>query len=168
VSVIIDRTGLNDTFSRMVDPALRQRDGLLDDPVHETLRRTLAGDRVPIAERRAHPLNREGGFTVMRLERIAGTDIDLYGVCFTDRQSRAELQQRLLIDADSITYDLLGDARADAADRNSTAVRRTFGQYLQHAATNTAPLASLAVTDLLAAPAQKQTPALKTGAVTLN
>lgn len=130
MSVIIDRTGLNETFGRMVDPALRQRECLHAAPAHDDLRRTLDGARVPIHELRTHPMS-QGGFTVMRLERIAGTDIDVYGVCVTDEDSRADLKSRGLIDDSTPTFALLGEARAAAADRNSTSVRRAFGQHLQ-------------------------------------
>jgi hypothetical protein len=157
VKVIIDRTGLNEAFSRMVDPDLRTRDCLRDDTAHTALRRTLEGDRVPILE---HCLNTrtDARFAVIRAQRVEGADIDLYGVCFADEAGRADLIARGLMNEDDATFALLGSARFAAAEHNSTVARRQLTGYLQSVDADES-FPALPVTNLLA---QKIAPAAPT------
>ena len=125
MSVIIDRTGLNESFARMAAVDLRLR----DDDALTALRRTLTGDTVPILEQR---LGGDGGgtFAVVWAGNIPGTGINLYGVCLADKAGRGQLVAEGLMDPAASTHELLGQARAEAIRLNTTVVRSQYGAHL--------------------------------------
>ena len=125
MSVIIDRTGLNESFARMAAVDLRLR----ADSDLGVLRRTLTGDTVPILDQRLNGSG-DGVFAVVRAGRIPGTGIDLYGVCLTDKAGQTALVAEGLMDASAATHDLLGEARAEAIRLNTTVARRQYGAHL--------------------------------------
>lgn len=124
MKVIIDHSRLNEAFSRMVDPALRSHD-IQDHEDAALLRKTLAGDRVPVLEHCLESRD-DARFVVLRAEHIEGTNLDLYGVCLCDEAGKADLARRGLIAEDDKSFALLGPARFAAAEQNTTQVRRAF------------------------------------------
>lgn len=131
MKVIFDRTGLNESFSRMVDPTLTTRDRLAADAgAQDGLKQILSGDRVGVSTHCPGD-DRDLGFSVIRAQTITGTGVDIYGVCHTNAAGRADLVARGLLAPGAVVHDLLGAARTDAAERNSTESRRALKAWLQ-------------------------------------
>lgn len=131
MKIILDPIDLRHSFAGLAGGQDR-----LDAAGRDELRRTLDGSRVPIVEHCA-PGARDCHFYVTKVERVGdSTGIDLFGVCFTNAAGRADLVRDGLLSATEPPHTLLGDARAEAADRNSTGARRQFATHMQsHAET---------------------------------
>ena len=152
--IILDRTDLSKSFSSMVDPDLRAQTRLDASTEHRDLRRTLEGARVPIIEECA--MGEQGcSYYVVKAERVGGADVDLFGVCFTNAAGRAGLIERGLLAPTEKPHAVLGKARAEAADRNSTTVRRQFAAFMQSSPDET-DVAALPVTKLIGRPSLMQ------------
>ncbi len=125
MKIIIDPTDLKRSFT-----GLAGGQDCFDAASRQDLRRTLEGARVPIVEDCA--IGQHGSFYVTKVERIeGGIDVDLFGVCFTNAAGRARLIEGGFLAPTERPHALLGDARADAADRNSTTARRQFVAHMQ-------------------------------------
>ena len=152
--IILDRIDLSNSFSSMVDPDLRAKSCLEGSHEHRDLRRTLEGARVPIIEQCAIG-ERDCNYYVVRAERVGGANVDLFGVCFTNAAGRAGLIERGLLAPTEKAHAVLGKARAEAADRNSTMVRRQVAAFMQ-SSPDEADIATLPVTKLIARPSLGQ------------
>lgn len=152
--IILDRIDLSNSFSSMVDPNLRAQSALEGSSEHRDLRRTLEGARVPIIEQCA--MGEQGcSYYVVKAERVGGADVDLFGVCFTNAAGRAGLIESGLLAPTERPHAVLGQARADAADRNTTTVRRQFAAFMQ-SSPDEADVTALPVTKLISRPGMMQ------------
>lgn len=140
MKIILDPTSLKHSFAGLAG----ERE-CLDANGREDLRRTLEGARVPIVEDCA-PGEQDGSFYVTKIERAGA--VDLFGVCFTNAAGRARLIEDGLLAPTERGHMRLGEARAVAADRNSTTARRQFMAHMQ-GAPETLAADALALTRLI-------------------
>lgn len=152
--IILDRTDLSKSFSSMVDPDLRAQTCLEASDGNRDLRRTLEGARVPIIEQ--CEMGEQGcSYYVVKAERVGGANVDLFGVCFTNAAGRADLIESGLLAPTEKPHAVLGKARADAADRNSTSARRQFAAFMQ-SSPDESDVTALPVTRLITRPGMMQ------------